>query len=91
MISTRLHRIQTTIVTALYDLHHGKISQKLVSQSQLQNELVQVRNHLQLPVDQVNFLQLYKLMNVKGGITDDYVIFYITIPLRDPETFEIFN
>lgn len=52
-----------------------------------------MRNHLppalQLPVSQDNLLQLYKVMKVKGGITGNHVIFYITIPLCDPETLEL--
>lgn len=95
MISARLHRIQTTILTTLYDSHHGKISPKLLSPSQLQNELVRIRNHLpaslQLPVDRDNLLQLYKIMNVKGGITNEHVIFHVIIPLCDPEGFETFK
>ncbi|XP_073841172.1 uncharacterized protein [Musca autumnalis] len=93
LISVRLHRIQTAIITTLSDSHHGKISPMLLSPLQLQSELIQVRNHLppalQLPVRQENLLQLYKIMNVKGGITENHIIFYITIPLCDPESLEL--
>lgn len=89
----RLHRIQAEIITALTDSHHGKISPMLLSPLQLQTELVQVRNHLpsslDLPVSKDNILQLYKIMNVKGGLTRDYVIFQISIPLSDPEPYEL--
>lgn len=93
VISAKLHRVQSAIVAALSDSHHGKISPMLLSPSQLQAELVQVRNHLpaslRLPVDEDNILQLYKIMSVKGGVTDEHVIFHISIPLSDPETFEL--
>lgn len=95
LMSARLHRTQTAIITALSDSQHGKISPLLLSPSQLQAELIQVRNHLpsalQLPVNQDNLLQLYKIMNVKGGIANNHIIFHITIPLCDPETLELFK
>lgn len=72
LISSRLHRIQAEIIAALTDSHHGKISPTLLSPSQLQAELVQVRNYLptslELPVSKDNILQLYKIMNVKGAL-----------------------
>lgn len=65
----------------------------LLSLSQHQAELVQVRYHLptslELPVSKDNILQLYKILKVKEGATKAHLIFHISIPLADAETFEI--
>ena len=69
LTSARLHRNQAENVAALTDSHHGKISRILLSPSQVQDELVPVRNHfptsLELPVSKDNILQRYKIMNVR--------------------------
>ena len=93
LTSARLHRIQAEIIEALTDSHQGEISPMVSLQSQLQAELVQVRNHLltslELLVSKDNIVQLYKIMIVKGGITRDHVIFHISFPLSAIETFKL--
>lgn len=93
--AANLQRIKSSILDVLTDTHHGKISPNLLSAKQLEVELIKIRNYLppslQIPVDHDNHLQLYKLMKVEGGLTKDHVIFKITIPLCDQETFELYK
>lgn len=93
--ATNLQRIKSSILDVLTDTHHGKISPNLISPDQLYAELIKVRNFLpaslQIPVDHDNYLQLYKIMTVEGGITQSHIIFKILIPLCDQEPFDLYK
>ena len=96
LVANNLQKVQSSILDALTESHHGKISPLLLTPKQLQNEVDQIKLHsptsADLPISRNNdLIRLYKLMSVKGGITDQHAVFQITLPLVEPDQFEIFS
>lgn len=95
LLMVNMQRVQGALLDVLADTHHGRINSLLLSTNQLKEELKTIRAHLppllKLPVDSDDFLQLYKLMTLKGGLGPHNAVFQITIPLINPEQFEIFK
>lgn len=96
IIATNLLRIQTSITDALIDTQHGKISPMLLSPQQLKTELSRIQGHLppflKFPISEENqLLKLFKLMTVKGRLTQQHAVFKVTLPLVDDEEFKLFH
>lgn len=93
LTATRLRQIEAEIINVLTDSHHGRISPSLLSPTQLQRELNIIKAHLPvsrvLPIEEGELIELYKLMRVKAGVTENKVIFEVKLPLIDQQPFEL--
>ncbi|XP_037942386.1 uncharacterized protein LOC119675270 [Teleopsis dalmanni] len=95
LVVHNLQKIQSAIMDALTGTHHGKVNPLLLTLTQLQNEVNQIKFHLlpslELPMPEDELISLYRLIKVKGGITQQHGIFSITLPLIEHERFELFQ
>ncbi|XP_037932649.1 uncharacterized protein LOC119667432 [Teleopsis dalmanni] len=95
LVAHNLQKIQSAIIDALTDTHHGKVNPLLLTPTQLQKEVNQIKLHLspslELPMPEDELISLYRLMKVKGGITQQHAVFSITLPLIEHERFELFQ
>ncbi|XP_037931439.1 uncharacterized protein LOC119666231 [Teleopsis dalmanni] len=97
LVAHNLQKIQSAIIDALTDTHHGKVNPLLLTPTQLQKEANQIFIYLhllpslELPMPEDELISLYRLMKVKGGITQQHAIFSITLPLIEHERFELFQ
>ncbi|XP_037942525.1 uncharacterized protein LOC119675398 [Teleopsis dalmanni] len=73
----------------------GILNPLLLTPTQLQKEVNQIKLHLspslELPMPKDELISLYRLMKVKGGITQQHAVFSITLPLIEHERFELFQ
>lgn len=93
--ASNLQQTQSSILDILTNTHHGIISPLILTPYQLQQEIEKIQMHLpeslELPVKQNDVLQLYKLMKVQGGLTNNTVVFCINLPLVERIQFTVFN
>ena len=92
-----LKRIQDTFLDTMTEIYHGQINLHLLTPQQLRGELQiissQISKELALPIDdiQFNLYEIYKLLQVKARVTDEYFIFEINLPLISRDTFQLYN
>ncbi|XP_037928763.1 uncharacterized protein LOC119663179 [Teleopsis dalmanni] len=93
-VTTSIQFYESAILGVLTDTNHGKISPLLLTPKQLMNEVTTMREHLrstmQLPVNMSNISELYSRMTVSSGLFDTKMLFQITLPLINDQSFDLF-
>lgn len=96
-ILSKLRHIQHMLLDTAINIHHGHVDTRLLPQNQLFQELNiisgQLPQHLSLPVDNVQnqLADIYKLLEVKSRLFDQYFIIEITLPLTGDTPFTIYK
>lgn len=97
IILTKLRFIQDMLLKIATNIHHGHVDTQLLSTEQMQRELNiisgQLPKHLTLPVDNVQeqLINIYKMLEVKWVILENYYIIEITLPLANDNWFQLYK
>ncbi|KAJ8708450.1 hypothetical protein PYW07_010575 [Mythimna separata] len=97
IITSKLRHIQHMLLDTAINIHHGHVDTRLLPQSQLFQELNiisgQLPQHLSIPVDniQTQLADIYKLLEVKSRLMDNYFIIEITLPLTGDTQFALYQ
>ncbi|CAG4978220.1 unnamed protein product [Parnassius apollo] len=93
VILSNLRRIQDTLINTVTNIYHGRLDVHLLSPAQLQEQLNVISRHVQgeflVPVNVQNIKELFKMLQVKARITEDYVIIEVKVPLLSTDTYEL--
>lgn len=92
---TIFKEMQEAVIDVMIDLHQGHINTRLITPSQLQNQLNKLESwlprHLRIPRYQQHWVQFYKNLRVTARVMNQRLIFELRIPLLDPEEYRIYK
>lgn len=97
LITSTYERSQKELIDLLVDAHNGKISPFLLTPMQLREEIKFIREHITTSLiipgegSSEDLLNLYKLITVKSRITNENIIFKVTIPLPTASLYQVFR
>ncbi|XP_039968976.1 uncharacterized protein LOC120780794 [Bactrocera tryoni] len=96
-VDDKQKRIQNAVIELLIDLNQGRINPTLLTPTQLQTELMLIKDKLPakllIPGQQTNtqLRDVYNLMKTRGLIVDDKLVIKAELPLIQSESSEIYK
>lgn len=97
IIVTKIQHIQQMLLDTATNIHHGQVDTRLMPQEQLLQELNiisgQIPKHLSIPVDHIreNLVDIYKLLQVKSRVINNFFIIEISLPLTSDNQFTLYK
>lgn len=97
LLLNNLKTVQELLFNTLTDIYKGRIDIHLLTPANLINQLEiisgQLPRTLTLPVDNIRkeIKDVYKLLYVRGRITDGFFLFEVHIPLLCDDTFKLYR